>query len=344
MNRLRSEFLLILASLSIAFVIWLIARQGDLDSDWLTVPVEISNLPPNMTIDAPRTVSINVQYPIELANRIVEKNFRLPIDAQTLFSADPAQWEKNPNAPKIVDFKVEPETIKRSNLPQLVRILGADPERISLQATLITHKAEVDVRTTGSLPSNLDLTGPLAANPRQVLVTGAPEAIEALAERDYRLPTAPINLAALRGSGMLFPKLIVPPGVQLVGLPDPTVTVEVAVQERSVRQTLDNVPIVILSFTAGLTARVTPPAADVIIEGPASALSSITADAIVFNPSRQLIEAAGRPQEVGIEARLKTSVPNEVASQISIREVRPPRIAVEFVPADGENIGLPAAP
>jgi YbbR domain-containing protein len=322
------------ASLFIAFVIWLIAKQSDMDTSWVLANLTLQNVPANIVIDAnPREVQLNVQYPREMSNRVVGKTFEIPINAAELFPGDPTQWSA-PSQPKIVDYNIQRSDIRKKLLTQMSQIITIDPPTVKLTGRLLSRVVPIEVRTTNTLPNNLVLTGALRTDPPQVAITGPRENLDNIS----KLYTTIIDLAQITGSMQAFPRLILPPGVRLLGSDDLQLTVDIGVSERIVEQTIVGVPITYLAFS-GLTARVTPTTADVIVEGPASAVATISPDDISFTPARDLPEVAGKSYEVGIEARLKASVPADTASQITIRECRPPRIAVEFITPAQQNTG-----
>ena len=92
-NRLRIHLILGLISLFLAFILWLIAKQGVLSEDWMTVNLELQdNIPPNMTVNTNidlNQVEINVQFSLDNRQRVVSKNFAVRIDAMDLFLKTP---------------------------------------------------------------------------------------------------------------------------------------------------------------------------------------------------------------------------------------------------------------
>lgn len=337
-HRLRSELPLILASVFIAFVIWLIAKQTDMDADWLTAPVVLQNVPSYMMVEAlPTKVSINVQYPKELNNKIVEKNFSIPIDVSEVFDEMPGQWDQ-PTAAKEVPFTLRPMNVKSSSLPPTVQAVGLSPREVRLKARLRTLLVNVKVETTGTLPANLTFTAPPRPEPSQLLVTGSPDALAKLASQNNNIATEPVDLSTLKGSSQVFPRVRLPDSqLILLSRHDDRVTVNIGLSERPVRLTISQVPVSIATFSENLKAKINPPTVDVILEGPSSALKNITAGDLVFTPTKELVEQTGHVSEVGLEGRLKNTVPAPIAQQISVVEVHPSRISVEFVPLDKQN-------
>jgi hypothetical protein len=322
------------ASVFIAFVIWLIAKQGDLETSWVLASVSVQNIPPNILVEAsPREVYLNLQYPRELRNRVGSRSFGIPINAGELFPEDPQQWP-GPSQPRSINYALSRSEIRKQMPTQIAQIIAIDPPSVVLTGKLITKVAPVEIRTTNSLSANLMLSGPLRAEPAQVTITGPP----ALLEHVKTVTTTAIDLSQVSGSMQSFPQLVLPEGVRLVGKPNAPLTVDIGVSERATHQVITDVPISLLSFY-GLIARVSPATPKVVVEGPASVVANLSAADIGFTPSRDLPEVPGKIYEVGIEARLKASVPPEVASQITIRESQPSRIKVEFIAPAQQNTG-----
>lgn len=330
--RLRRELLLISVSLFSAFVLWLIAKQGEMDTDWLDIAVEIENVPEYLTVRAqPGDVALNVQYPVSLSSRVIPRNFAIRIDPTTVFELDPTRWS-NPREARKVTYRLDPGRVQRRGLPRTIHVTGFEPPEVELEARLRTLELRVRVEyDPAELPDNLVLTGPPQPDPPTILVTGPRELLNRLTTVDGAITTASIRLAGMEGSKQLYPKVNLPEGAILLDPATPRIAVDVGIDEREVERRLDEVPIEILVFTEGLYPSVTPPTAEIVLEGPASALSEIGRDDIEFATTRALDERPGRPQEVGIQARLNESVAPGVAARVHILECIPPTVRVEFV-------------
>lgn len=340
--KLRTEAPLILASLFIAGVIWLIAKQADYEPDRLQAPLKLENKPESLIVEAfnkngepqPK-VGILVQYPKRLSNMIIERNFSVPINLEAIFGKTPEDdWDFHTPF-KEVEYQLRPSNVK-CDLDPTIQVVSVDPESIVLRARLLTQAAKVVTPTTGQLPPNLMLVG-IQPEPAQVLFTGSPEALAKLTNANGTVKTEPIDLSAVRPPGTQYTRMLVKPDAELKILGPKRVTVNVAVAEKPVPQTIANVPITLVTFSPNLKAVTEPQAASVVVEGPASALRSLSANDIEFSTVRELEERPGKVYDVGLEARLKTTVPGEVAKQIKIVEIKPSRISVEFTPVDTQN-------
>jgi hypothetical protein len=331
----RGEVPLILASLFIAFVIWLIAKQSELDTDWLLVPVQMQNIPDYLTVEPLKPLRINVQYPQDMQNQVIASNFQLVINVAEIFNDKPSAWSP-PTVPRRVPFNFKPGSVKSELFPT-VQVVDVDPKEVMLTASLRTRTVNVKINTTGRLPASLMFKAPPKPDPQRLIVSGSSDALARLVQHGDTLETEPVDLSKLSASTQVFPRVLLPEDIILLGREDNRIMVNVALTEKPVRQTIGGAPISLVTFSQNLNAQVTPPTADVVVEGPASSLKSISAGDIVFSLARELPERPGKVYEVGLEARLKNTVQGMVAQQVRVVEVSPARISVEYVPVDKQN-------
>ncbi len=335
-SRMREELVLILPALFIALVVWVIARQAQLDTDSVVVPVTVTNAPPNMQItQEPEEVRVTVQFPQELRNQVVGRNFTLGIDANEVFRTEPGEWAQGDGRQREV-IRLEPRDVLHPGLSSTVRVIQVSPPQVELTAYLITVTAEIAVVTTGTLPTNMELSAPPRPDPATVRVTGTPEALARLAEQGNKIPTAPINLAQMQTSGQVFPNLVVAEGLELLNRNARLVTVDIALTERPVRRVYSGMQVLVYAFDETLEALVRPATVDVELEGPDSALAQIESADIEVYPVRDPEEVVGQRQELGLEARLKDPT-GTAGRQVRVVQVTPNRVTVEYIPATGQN-------
>ncbi len=323
-HRLREELSLILPALFIAVVVWAIAKQQKLETNWLNdIRVTLGNIPANMDVkQVPTDVRIQVRYPAELHNSAIARNFGFTIDAARVFRTDADQAQ-----PQKITYQLAPRDIDRHNVPDSIQVVEVQPPKILLTATLRTSTATVEVISTGQLPRNLELTDKLQARPPEVLVTGAVDALQKLGEHNYRIKTAPIDLSQLQASCEVYPKLVLPDGIQLVGRAN-QVTVAVGLTERTVRRTYKAVPVMVPVFSDTVQARLRPQTVEVEVEGPDTDLRQLSNQDFDVYPPRNPAEVVNKVQRVGIEAHLK----NPGTSPVRVVRCIPNTIDVEFIP------------
>lgn len=346
LSRVRTELPLIFAAVFIAFVIWLIGELGAMGSTWVRVSLRLENIPANMEVDLANEVnevSLNVQFPQEQRTQIVDKNFMVVIDASEVFSGEPAQWP-NPTEVKTYDYALGYENVVIRNLPASVHVIRIEPPIVELEGRLHALQADVDVQLEGELPERWELTAPPVPQPAKVWVSGPPEALEQVGDGVNKIPTEPINLSNLTSSRQIERNLILPEQVRPVQPLDGTITVNIGLVEKTVERTISEIPVQWAIFDPQLDVSLNPAEVDVLVSGPTSALEQLDAGDIEFLPARDPQEVPGKPQQVALEARLKPQVSATLARQVTILEVRPPRITVEFMQREGQDTEDSVAP
>ncbi len=331
-NQLRIHLILGLISLFLAFMLWLIAKQGVLSEDWMTVNLELQdNIPPNMTVDTDidlNQVEINVQFSLDNRQRVVSKNFAVRIDAMDLFPQNPADWIE-PDQPKREKRELKPEDIHLRGVRN-VKILGIDPAEVTLTARLETMVAKIDVVTTGNLHPYWMLAGE-KADPDKVLITGHPDELESFEQAGSMIRTELIDLSTLNGSGQKFLKLVVPKGLTVLNQQTDKYRVHFAMNPRMELTTITDVPIIPVIIREDLEAVIDPPVADVVVYGPLRTLDRLTKFDFRLAPAIHPKEEVGQIQDTGVRLEWATSVNKDDRTMVEIRECKPPRITVKFV-------------
>lgn len=322
-HRLREEISLIVPAIFIAVVVWAIAKQQKLEANWLDgISVTLANVPPNMQVtQVPDDVRIQVRYPTELHNAAIARNFSFTVDASRIFRTNADQLELQK-----INYYLSPRDIDRQNVPNSIQVVEVQPPKILLTATLRVTTVTVETVTIGQLPRNLELTDKLKARPDHVLVTGSADALQQLAPQN-RIKTTPIDLSQIQASCEVFPKLVLPNGLQLVGQPNNQVTVSVGVTERMVRRVYRAVPVMVPVFSDTVQARLKPQTVDVEVEGPDTALRQLTNQDFDVYPPRNPAGVVNQVQRIGVEAHLK----NPGTSPVRVVRCVPNTIEVEFV-------------
>ena len=101
LSNLRREFPLLLAAFIIAFTIWLIAKQSERETSWVSTPIRLMDVPENLDVQLRLNdpANIKVQFPREQLRRNMEQYFRVEIQVDDV-SCDPAQWGTEPRRPR----------------------------------------------------------------------------------------------------------------------------------------------------------------------------------------------------------------------------------------------------
>jgi hypothetical protein len=328
-NRLRIHVTLALISLFLSFMLWLIAMQGELSTDWLTINLKLEDtIPLNMKVEPDvNQVEINLQFLKNSRQRMVSKNFEVRLDAMKLFSEDPAVWAE-PDQKKIEKYELGPDNVHLRGVRN-VKILKIEPPEINLVASLYVRRGSIDVITTGTLSPNWTLVDK-QAEPSEVWITAPPGKLESFEQHGSSIRTVPVDLSTLSGSGPKFPELIVPDDLIVLNQQTDRHAVHFALEETKKLETIHEVPIIPIVIRGDLTAAVTPSTVDVVVFGPVRTLEKLTKNDFRLTPATTLVEETGQKQDTGVRPEWASSVSRGIRSQVDIRECIPPRITVEF--------------
>lgn len=339
LSNLRREFPLLLAAFIIAFTIWLIAKQSERETSWVSTPIRLMDVPENLDVQLRLNdpANIKVQFPREQLRRNMEQYFRVEIQVDDVVSGDPAQWGTEPRRPRTVNYKLSLANVDRASAPSDVQEVAIDPESVDLVVSLRLLEMQVVVTTTGELPSQYEMRSDPIPSPSTVLVTGPAHRLEALAEQGATIQTQPINLSEVTQTAQLFRELIVPEGVQLVDTAGSRVTIDIEVVDRPQETIFSGVPVTLTTVNPNFEAIVTPPTVDVVVEAPASVIAQLSRDSFAFTTASAVPEIPGQVHEVALQARLRQRLQQELGARVRRIEINPPRISVEFVERSGQD-------
>lgn len=340
-SKLRPDLPLAAAALFVSFVIWLMAKHGDLETDSLQIPVIVENVPDNVELTwSPENVPIIVKFPQSQRIEIKVPNFAVRIDAlESIGEEARRSWV---GAASFTEERVQISLDNvHSELPQSVKVTDlGPPDSIRLEARLRTRRVKVSVRTEGALPVRYELGGEISVKPAEVRVT-APEAVlAALDSNPIEIPTAAIALNDRDSDFIVYAELRLPEGLALVHDADLKVEVAIAVREKEISVTIEDVPIDLFVYTEGLSVRVTPAVAEVRIKGPFSLIDRIDKDSFDFATKESLIERDGAEREIELVVEINESVPREIRERVTIEDFAPKTATIEFFAVeepDGTN-------
>lgn len=328
---------LIFASIFIAFVIWLMAEQGELTTDQLFVPVVLRNVPENVEMEQePDRLPIIVNFPQSLRSQVVAQSFEIRLDVRELLGDDPRTWAGIDRfLEKSVDVTLDNV---HDDLPQSISVSLDSTARVRLLAKLRTVKLPVKPVTQGNPPPGYEVVGPVRVEPAEVRVTAPFERLAEISSTTTEIATEPVDLTGRTSSFAVQPGLKVPAGLTLVNEEVArTVSVQVSINEREVTKTIREVPIEFLVFNEGLEARVQPATAEIKVAGKISAMDLVGADAFTFAWKGDLTEAAGQKGKVDLIVDLNENLSREIREKVRIEEWTPKSVEVEYVAAQPQS-------
>lgn len=329
---------LALAALFISSVIWLMARQGELQSDQLTIPITLEGLPENVEVEySPRIVPVLVKFPQNQRGRIVAQNFSLNIDLKRKLGPDPRTWG-GVESPQVHRIALALDDVTANDIPPSVRVTEfVGPTQIEVQARLQIATLPVEIQTAGELPPSYELKAPLRAEPAQVLVTAPYAELQRVRDEGLTLKTREVQLTGRTADFIDLPGLVLPPALSLVRDADKNVQVFVLIREKEVTRSISGVPIDLFIVSDRLSVEVTPPTAEIRLRGRISLVSQVNDNSFVFSPKEFLPEEADLRKRIELTVAFKQEVPLEIREGVRIEGQMPALVEVAFTSRDGRE-------
>jgi YbbR domain-containing protein len=220
------------------------------------------------------------------------------------------------------------ENISREILLQAVDVnesvinnLTITPDRVVVNQPITQRggyrNLVVKVLTSGKVVNGYRLTSIIASPPTVTVFSSNPRLVSDL---PGYVETTPVNLNNLKDYLETLQPLNLPNGVLVVGTQTVRVEIGVAAIEGSI--TLANLPITITGLAEGLTARVLPEGADILISGPLPLLEKLTGRdvSVMVDLKNEKVGQYNRPLKVEIKVPGLTTQsvqPNQVDITIS---------------------------
>jgi YbbR domain-containing protein len=221
------NWVLKLISFFFALFLWYFVVGEDKVDTTFYIPVEILNLPADLTISNQfkNELEVTVNGPRGLIRNLATQHISRSID---LSKAEPGA-------------RVFQNTVDSISLPRGVRLLRVKPTDIILQLDkLVKRDVSIHAVTTGALPEGFDLVS-ITLDPPSIPVTGAEAAIAKIKPID----TAPIDLSKITASTTQPVALKLTTAIKdLVG--EPIVTAAIVVQEKTEQHTVEDIPVKLL--------------------------------------------------------------------------------------------------
>ncbi len=218
------NWLLKLLSLLFAVFLWYFVVGEDKVDITLQIPIEIVNLPENLTISNQfkKNLEVTVNGPRGLVRNLSKQHLSRPLDLSKA-------------APGTMIVKNTADSI---SLPRGVRLLRVKPTDVIIQLDKLTQKVlPIIADTEGNLPEGYVLVS-ISTKPSSIPLVGP----QVVVEQQDSLSTAPIILTGLTNSVSIPVALMLSPAISdLVG--EPIVTAKIKIQEKMVEKTIKNIPV-----------------------------------------------------------------------------------------------------
>ncbi len=256
------NWVLKLLSLSFAVFLWYFVVGEDKIDLTIQIPLEIINLPENLTISNQfkKDLEVTVNGPRGLVRNLAQHHISRPVD---LSKAEPGTLVVKNSADSIP-------------LPRGVRLLRVKPTDVIIQVDKLTKKVlPIIAQVEGKVPPGYTLVA-ISTDPPSIPLVGP----QAVMEQQDSLATAPIVVTGLTTSTTIPVALELSPGISnLVG--EPIVTANIKIQEKMVEKTIKNIPVT-LEITGGKTISTQPEQVSVQAKIPYTILHSTKKIASLF--------------------------------------------------------------
>ncbi len=336
--RLSDTANLWIAAFAIAFIAWVFAKTAATEVAVLDVPVTSAATDPRVEVRiSPASVRVTVRYPKSLEPYISSANFKFLVDIADMRNELGHAWTAK-TLP--LSERQWSTSVKGANRIELVQI-GQGSNTVKVEARWNAQPAVVQPVIVGveKLKAGLQLATPVRVLPREVWLTGAPDAL-ATVPRDeetsrLQVPTEPINVAGKTQTTLETVRLQLPPGVDVVGSPSRSVEVSLDIQEVHTIREIKGVRIAFEAVSPeSIRLDYSPTTATVTVYGPASALQQIVPESLEIVPVRPAEEVPGTTKEVPLEARWAPSISEELRTKLQIRSVEPKSVQVHYKPRE----------
>lgn len=340
-SKSRSDILLVIfSSLLIAFVIWYIAKQADVENDNLRVAINLQNQPENVeTKITPQQATITLQYPKVQKRYIVPSNFQVEIDFNQVNNIGVEAFADN-------QFSPTPQMYRPDDVvPATVRIISINhPSQILVSAKWILEKARVEPVVEGAPARGYTLENEVSINPSEVYLTGSREALRRARGENGQIvvQTLPISIAGKKESEVGRTLLQLPENLSLfnreqgrVHTGDPAVTYTVEIREKEEILKFPNVALRLSLLSKKASYEASPDSISVHVKAPVSLINRIQEDYIMFR-AKNLDESQPFSGEAAIEPVWSEATPESIRQSAVFESFNPSVVQLNLTPASAE--------
>jgi hypothetical protein len=346
-SRVSSDLFLMLTSVAIAFVVWLIAKEGELGQESFNVPVYLRNVPANIKATLPLSaVRLLTSEPKSVGAQLRADFFIVELDWDRL--PNPRNWCGTREKEGSTAVTLDPSRVVLSDQIQIsedlkqqilrsVQYLEIQPNRMQVQGQYVTRPAHIVFKPINSVAKGYEL-GPitLTDSSRDVLLTASPAVFEALNAKGpddpVDVPTKEIDLAARRETQTETVALVLPDKVEMANGEDPRVEVKVPVVENIQTVTIADVPVVVTPQNKSFDVEFAQQnSVEVIVKVPEQMVDAVKAPANwLVHPTTLPDETVGKEISVKVSAELVSTVSPEVRKAVQMLSTNPSSVKIKF--------------
>ncbi|MEW6518625.1 MAG: CdaR family protein [Thermodesulfobacteriota bacterium] len=307
--RWPKNWVLKLISFFFAIFLWYFVVGEDKVDTTFNIPVEILNLPSDLTISNQfkNELELTVNGPRGLIRNLAAQHISRPID---LSKSEPGT-------------KIFQNTIDSISLPRGIRLLRVKPTDIILQLDkLVKKNIPIHYVTSGSLPTGFELVS-ITLDPASIPVTGPEPSVGQVDS----IATAAIDLSRLTTSATRPVALKLTSAIKdLVG--EPIVTANIVVKEKMEEKTINKIPVKLL-LSGKKTYTLKPDDVTVVARIPYTTLRKTKDLKTLFRARIMGVELPAGTHKLTVEV-----IPSQ---DIEILEVKPEMVIAEVTDEEESN-------
>lgn len=334
LKRLGSDLFLIAASLMIAFVIWMIAKGGDITPKSLSVPLRLKNVPANVLARIePSRVTVTLPVPNYLQSRLRPGMLEVSLDFNKTLP-EPRSWCGIDAFRSYKQIQLESHHISvetqdpdlRHILERQLEFASIDSGEIVINGMLITRPAKLFFRTSGIVAPGYRLAGSIQPeDSRTILLTASRQVFDSLTQEEGAPVTVETEVIDLDGRSSSFNQTV---GLKLPADTEPVFSedrrVEARVEIEEITKVVKAVPVRMPGLSGYLEVDILPARVEVELRAPQEFLDRMRPEWIRIQPMQKAPSQPGVVENVQLEANW--SFPPEVsqwADQVAVKSINP---------------------
>ncbi|MCX7015612.1 MAG: hypothetical protein NTW86_24175 [Candidatus Sumerlaeota bacterium] len=340
---LTSNLWLGFASVFIAFVIWLIAKEGQFEDRGVAVRIRHPQVDNADIQVSPQEATVYLRLPVSQASQVSRSNcwVELPPELIGPFS----EWS-NGELKKTV--RLNPSMVVLNDLPHTIQVLSVDPASVKLEGHLYTREALVKAQLVGEPAQGYRLAGEPRVEPERVQLTASPTRLDELSKSaeggSIVVSTQPISLDNHDEYFAVRVPLVLPPDVDMAPGYEPRVDVVTPIEEVTGKRSIESVPIRVQTFSRAVQAIIEPTRATVTVEGPVSLIRGLKPEDFSVTPKEAPNEEPGAEANLALDFQFHESVGRRERESVRILGGEPKSVHVVMAPVGGEHAPIQEAP
>jgi hypothetical protein len=336
------DYYLLGVSFAIAFVLWMIAKERNIERVTVSPKVVIQGIPSN--IEASSTlnrVQLSMDVRKSMLSQVQSDYFTTELKWELMFPDN--DWvglrEKNLSPPHPLETSKDyfsrdiSEKMKKRLARGVQQIVSVDPNTIRVQAQFITRPLDIELQSQGKLSEGFKLAEqPKLDNPEQTIyVTTSPKRFNELGlpepDNSFQPPPVVVNIADRSETffeTIPLSDIKLPKGVSIAPGQKKNVDIKVLISEIVETRKIENATVSINPVNSGLVYSYEPKSATVTVTGPLRLVNTLKSTDILVVPQADPEESRiGETQDVPLKAIFSSSAPDEARALIELKNVQP---------------------